>query len=300
VSECARLVVHLHGEASQAHVLRAGQPNLVGRDASASLMIDHASVSRRHAELVFEAERWVLRDLGSKNGVRVAGERVVEVAMPRQTWLAIGDVFCEFEALSEQALAHIEQHAQRRRFASAAWQARVAIDQGVEALLQDVLSGMVSVAECRRGYLLLGDGSAPLHLACTCLLDEESPTRKATPWSRSAVERAMRERRPVFMSNHADRAWLKGAASVVGQGLRALGCVPLLRGGRLLGVAYVDTDDEAKLFTGLDVELLLAFAERAASALALAELEHDLRRIEVSCPTLRLDEASADQAGEPA
>jgi len=61
----------------------------------------------------------------------------------------------------------------------------------------------------------------------------------------------------------------------------------------LLGVVYVDTDDEAKLFTGLDVELLLAFAERAATAIALAELENDLRNIEVHCPTLRLDEADA-------
>jgi GAF domain-containing protein len=293
VSGSARLVVHQHGEASHAHLLRAGQRALIGRDRNASVQIEHASVSRQHAELVFESGEWVIRDLGSKNGLRVAGERVAEATLPRQTWLAIGDVFCEFELLTEQALAQIQQHDQRRRHASAAWQAKVSVDQGVEDLLQDVLSGMVSVAECRRGFLLLGDGSGPPRLAGTCLLDGEGVAPKGTPWSRSAVERAMRERRPVFMSNHADRVWLKGAASVVGQGLRALGCVPLLRGGRLLGVVYVDTDDEAKLFTGLDVELLLAFAERAATAIALAELESDLRNIEVHCPTLRLDEADA-------
>ncbi len=290
----ARLVVHLHGEASQVHLLSGAQPLLIGRDRAAGLAIEHASVSRQHAEISRAATTWVIRDLGSKNGMRVGGERVAEAILPRQTWLAIGDVFCEFEALSDTALAHIHASDLKRRHASAAWQERVSVSQGVQALLEDVLAGMLSVAECRRGFLLLGDGHGPLRLAASCLPDGEDAEHSATPWSRSAVERVMRERRPVFMSNHADRVWLKGAASVVGLGLRALACVPLLRGGKLLGVVYVDTDDEAKLFTGLDVELMLAFAERAATAIALAELERDLRRIEVSCPTLWMPTPEAD------
>jgi len=287
----ARLVVHLHGEASQVHVLSGEKPLLVGRDRAAGLTIEHASVSRQHAELSRDVAGWRIRDLGSKNGLRVGGERVAEAALPRQTWLAIGDVFCEFEPLSASALAHIEQREQARRHGSAAWQERVSVTQGVQVLLEDVLTGMLSVAECRRGFLLLGDGQGPLRLAASCLLDVDATAGTTTPWSRSAVERVMRERRPVFMSNHADRVWLKGAASVVGLGLRALACVPLQRGGRLLGVVYVDTDDDAKLFTGLDVELMLAFAERATTALALAELENDLRSIELNCPTLRLSES---------
>ncbi|MGQ0802181.1 MAG: GAF domain-containing protein [Pseudomarimonas sp.] len=287
----ARLVVHLHGEASQVHLLDGVHALLIGRDRSAGLTIEHASVSRQHAELSRGAAGWTIRDLGSKNGLRVGGERVAEAALPRQTWLAIGDVFCEFEPLSAAALAHIRQRDQARRNGSSAWQERVSVTRGVQALLEDVLTGMLSVAECRRGFLLLGDGHGPLRLAASCLLDVDEGTPTATPWSRSAVERVMRERRPVFMSNHADRVWLKGAASVVGLGLRALACVPLHRGGQLLGVVYVDTDDDAKLFTGLDVELMLAFAERAATALALAALEDDLRNIELNCPTLRLSES---------
>ena len=41
-------------------------------------MVPEASVSRRHAELRRDATRWLLRDLGSRNGTRVNGLRVLE------------------------------------------------------------------------------------------------------------------------------------------------------------------------------------------------------------------------------
>ena len=41
-------------------------------------MLAEDLVSRRHAALSRDGERWVLRDLGSTNGTRVNGVRVVE------------------------------------------------------------------------------------------------------------------------------------------------------------------------------------------------------------------------------
>lgn len=41
-------------------------------------MLPHATVSRHHAELRREGERWLLRDVGSRNGTRVNGMRVLE------------------------------------------------------------------------------------------------------------------------------------------------------------------------------------------------------------------------------
>jgi NADPH-dependent 2,4-dienoyl-CoA reductase/sulfur reductase-like enzyme/pSer/pThr/pTyr-binding forkhead associated (FHA) protein len=43
----------------------------VGRQAGSYLLIDHDSVSRRHAEISFANEQYVLRDLGSSNGTFV-------------------------------------------------------------------------------------------------------------------------------------------------------------------------------------------------------------------------------------
>jgi hypothetical protein len=48
----------------------------IGRDGSCDLLIEDTSVSRRHARLDWEADRWLLTDVGSTNGTRVNGWRV--------------------------------------------------------------------------------------------------------------------------------------------------------------------------------------------------------------------------------
>ncbi len=48
----------------------------IGRAPDCDLLLTDTSVSRRHAELRREDERWLLRDLGSRNGTRVNGARV--------------------------------------------------------------------------------------------------------------------------------------------------------------------------------------------------------------------------------
>ena len=50
----------------------------LGRSRDCDCVVAEASVSRRHAELRRDGSRWLLRDLGSRNGTRVNGLRVVE------------------------------------------------------------------------------------------------------------------------------------------------------------------------------------------------------------------------------
>ena len=49
-------------------------PVLIGRSSAADLRLDHGTVSRRHAQLTRDgAGRWLLSDMGSRNGTLVAG-----------------------------------------------------------------------------------------------------------------------------------------------------------------------------------------------------------------------------------
>ena len=253
----------------------------LGRDASVDISIPHPSVSRRHASLQRCDGSWRLLDLGSKNGTRIDGRPVRETTLDAPTWFSLGDVFCEFEPLDPAALARARESVATRRHSSAAWQARVNVRSGIHAQLSDVLAGAIDIAQCRRGVLLIGADTGSIRIAAVLPPPADDPAM-APEWSRSAVQRVLRERRPVYLSRQSDRAWLKQAASVVAQGLRSLACLPLLCGGRLLGALYVDTDESSKVFDQLDVELLEAFAEQAASALALADIESALRGIEAN------------------
>jgi FHA domain/Domain of unknown function (DUF1707) len=56
----------------------SGTRMLVGRAPNCDCVLPEACVSRRHAQLWNDGERWYLRDLGSRNGTRVNGVRVIE------------------------------------------------------------------------------------------------------------------------------------------------------------------------------------------------------------------------------
>lgn len=50
----------------------------IGRDPASTIVLDHAEASRRHAEVRYEDSRYLLVDLGSKNGTFRNGVRVTE------------------------------------------------------------------------------------------------------------------------------------------------------------------------------------------------------------------------------
>lgn len=55
-------------------------PVTLGRSRDCDCVLAEPSVSRRHAELRREGERWLLRDLGSRNGTRLNGVRLLDEA----------------------------------------------------------------------------------------------------------------------------------------------------------------------------------------------------------------------------
>ncbi len=83
--------------------LRSGFPLnkshvVIGRDIRCDVMINDDSVSRRHAEVVRLAEGYLFRDMGSKNGCFVNGQRIQEYLLQEGDVVAVGDIQLNFEA----------------------------------------------------------------------------------------------------------------------------------------------------------------------------------------------------------
>lgn len=65
--------------------------HVIGRDDNASITVDHAQVSRRHAVLAFDGVAWSIRDLGSVNGIHDAnGRRDAIPLRPGRTQVWLG------------------------------------------------------------------------------------------------------------------------------------------------------------------------------------------------------------------
>jgi pSer/pThr/pTyr-binding forkhead associated (FHA) protein len=64
----------------------------IGRATDCDRVVDEPTVSRHHAELRRDGGRWLLRDLGSRNGTRVNGMLVLEPVEVRPgDRVALGD-----------------------------------------------------------------------------------------------------------------------------------------------------------------------------------------------------------------
>lgn len=261
----ARLIAYPPDNPAIARWLKPGARLRLGRARDCNLAIDHPTVSRHHAELDDDACGWILHDLDSKNGSFVDGRRVDRATpLGGQCWLRFGDVHCELRLFAPEDAERLRQRERQRQALSSAMTRRIVdADPHFGLLLHDVLSGVVDITGCDRGFLLVSrDGELSVHTSCG--LESDASDARAFAGSVGAVQRVLAQRDALIVNHVAGEPWLAGRASVADMHLHSLVCVPLLDGERILGVVYADRRKPGEPITGLDLDLLQAFCERAA------------------------------------
>jgi pSer/pThr/pTyr-binding forkhead associated (FHA) protein len=68
----------------------AGDRTLIGRSPDCDIFLDDVTVSRRHAELLANAGRFTIRDLGSLNGTFVNRRRIESIELEDDDEVQIG------------------------------------------------------------------------------------------------------------------------------------------------------------------------------------------------------------------
>ena len=66
--------------------------SVVGREGELDCVVAHPSVSRQHCELVLTDEALIVRDLGSRNGTYLNGDRIQTAHVQTGSMLRVGDV----------------------------------------------------------------------------------------------------------------------------------------------------------------------------------------------------------------
>ncbi|RDZ29116.1 FHA domain-containing protein [Lysobacter silvisoli] len=273
----ARLIAYPPEAAAITRWVAAGGRLRIGRAADCDLALEHSSVSRNHAELQHDGEHWQLRDLGSKNGSYADGIAVEQAPLRGPAWLRFGDVHCDFAEFTDQQSAGLRARQQQRRDFSLALTRRVEAQADHERLPDEVLRGVVELADCSRGFLLLAADGDDYAVRASVHLDPNQLGARVFGGSVGAVRRALSTRAPVVVNEVARSDWATERASIVDSGLKSLICLPLLDGPRTLGAIYADRRTAGEPITQFDLELLSAFAESAALWLlarrAVAELD---------------------------
>ena len=87
----ASLVVRRGAAVREVVALDPGQRLSIGRASSNRIVVSDDKCSRQHCEVFTRDSRWMLRDLDSRNGTFVAGERIDEVELEPGCTVEIGD-----------------------------------------------------------------------------------------------------------------------------------------------------------------------------------------------------------------
>jgi GAF domain-containing protein len=253
-------------------------PFALGRDADCDVVVDHPSISRRHARLLREGAGWRIEDAGSKNGLRVAGHPVAVSPLAAGQWFSIGDVFATIETMPASRWRERESAVTRRRQQTRDATGRIAAAESSDALFATLLESFVEVAGCRRGFVLAGDPRTGFVVRACRGVAPGGLQAVRFAGSAGVIERAVASRRCLLVGDALAQPWARGRASVVGQGIRAAACLPLLDGGAVIGAIYADTDDGDRRFEALDAELIEALGRQAALVLAALRLSERLAR----------------------
>jgi adenylate cyclase len=100
-----RLVIERPGQEQQVFELPQDRPVYVGRAESNDLVLRETSVSRRHAMLSPSLEgNWMVRDLGSANGIFLNSKSVKESNLKDGDVLNIGEYSLRYESMESQIL----------------------------------------------------------------------------------------------------------------------------------------------------------------------------------------------------
>lgn len=280
----------------------------IGRKAENDLQLLHDTVSRQHAEIVFEDEAYFLVDVGSKRGSFVNGQRVERIELEHLDRICIGgdeEQQIQFVDVSRENASAIfnsktnlnlnESLSGKMRAASANDELQklarfVEVNEAFKFSLtpDDVLCLIVDAAIeltlAERGFLMLKNKSGDLEFKVARDRERNWLVGDDFAMSRSVVEETFKQNRSIIISGDLPAS----RESVRELDLRSIACIPLRRFQMsenmdatslfkrdVIGVLYVDSHIFRGALNETSLRLLESLAFEATKSLESVRLMHE-------------------------
>lgn len=282
----------------------------IGRYEHLEVVLNDASISRRHGELASSDQGWVVRDLGSTNGTYLNGVKVgrTDRKIKARDVIQFGNLVmvvavCEdgpAEAeepptggLQVQATTNnswhralesvVFQHTSRPRSGDRLLTLLRANHHLVHAnslddLLRSVLDDAVSALDAQRAAIVLNsEESNELVLRAVATGDKES--RGRVYFSKSIAKRCFDKAESVLCRDVTHSPELAVANSIADGTMSSVICALLRSPRRQLGVLHLDRGPLKDPFTQEDLQLADALAASVAAAIEVAQLVEQQREL---------------------
>jgi signal transduction histidine kinase/ActR/RegA family two-component response regulator len=288
----------------------------IGRSSDNDICISDIGASRHHATFVEKGDKTFISDLKSAQGVFVDGEKIkpgLEVELKKDTTLMIGNTVLSFqkESYAKTLAKPYSFAAQTKPFdisKSSDDSSRNYI-QSLELLLKvsNIFAQSLNIQELlglvidqiltllkrinRGAILLLNKDTGKLQeVVSKTRMDDKDNLFSKINYSRSIVNRAIKEAKPVKISNTSQVNKANLSDSMEQMNVMSVMCVPLMYKEDVLGVIYVDSIGLPEGFRKDDLELLTGLSNTASIAIENARLYSDLETL-VKQRTSQLEKA---------
>jgi Nif-specific regulatory protein len=286
----------------------------IGRDKSNEIVLNDASVSRRHCAIERRGERYFISDSGSLNGTTVGGRDAAETEILERDRIEVGDfTLCfftheptadssgvffdktEFRMPKNSVQLKIEEvFGAMARDLTAIVQiiAKIGSIRDVEALQTELLRQIMEVVPADEGAILLVD--AENEFAEIVGLNRASEAEPVNV-SQTVVGRVLETKQVILVTNFSAEENLQNAESLFIRKVSSLLCVPVVLFEKTLGAVYLVSSRSN--FDESHLRFLTAVAGIAAVAL---ENARNIAFLENENARLRGETLSRNMLGESA
>jgi two-component system, NtrC family, response regulator HydG len=260
----------------------------IGRSPGNDVMLDAAGVSRNHAVIEQQKDRFFLVDEGSTNGTFIKDQRVRRHHLTDGTSFRIQNFLLTFvddagsRDASDDGLATATlMETTPKTMLETLWLTQPADrEKGLQEkvfrllkLVSDlvaapadadpgslVLDALLEVTGAKRGIVALKKEGADPAITHICGFDQQGREPKV---SRNIFQQVLSGDTPVLLRSAQDE---NPTESICEYSLKSVLCAPMTTGGQTIGCIYLDHPDYAGVFTETDQDLLAAAAEHIAEA----------------------------------
>lgn len=273
----------------------------LGRKPDNDVVIDIKGVSRYHAQIQREGDRYIIEDLGSTNYLFVGGQQVQKGVLTHGTRFALGDyalgLFLEREDRAEVAsfLKSQEQGANldsttrifTRAMPKTVKELEALIEVGahintmleLDLVLESIIQKVLELMRAERGFIMLEeDGQLVPVIAKNMesdLIDEERLS-----FSRSFSRKAIEKGETILSTNVAEDPRYT-SESIISHNILSIMCAPLRVKEKIIGCLYIDIRETSRHFSARDASFFTALANQASIAIENARLTQNLKKHQI-------------------